>query len=108
MSIPPPLPADGSTVAEIVASLEKAGFTGQLAARPGGRIVCFACHQESPAADATLQALGRTEGVSDPADMLAVAGLACPRCGVPGTMVLGYGPEADPDDAEVLAHLGAR
>jgi len=108
MSTPPPQPADGATVAEIVASLEGAGFSGQLAARPGGRIVCFACHGESPAAEAALEVLGRTEGASDPADMLAVLGLACPRCAARGTMVLGYGPEADPDDAEVLAHLGVR
>jgi hypothetical protein len=106
MSTPPPLPADGSTVGEIVAALEAEGFTAQLAARPGGRIMCFACHEESPATEARLDALGRTEGASDPADMLAVAGLACPRCHARGTMVLGYGPEADPDDAEVLAHLG--
>jgi hypothetical protein len=35
-----------------------------------------------------------------------VVGLTCPKCATPGTAVLGYGPEAGPDDAEVLVHLG--
>lgn len=100
--------ADATPVGEIVAELEDAGFTGQMAARPGGTIVCFTCHLESPAAAVGLAVLRRTEGASDPADMLAVAGLVCPRCGAKGTAVLGYGPEADSDDAEVLRHLDGR
>ena len=46
------------------------------------------------------------EGASDPADMLAVAAVICPVCNTSGTLVLGYGPEADADDADVLASLG--
>ncbi len=101
-----PMSADAATVAEIMATLEAAGFVGQMAARPDATILCFTCHQESAAADVELQLLGRTEGASDPADMLAVVGLVCPRCDACGTVVLGYGPEADPDDAEVLVSLG--
>jgi hypothetical protein len=99
---------DATPFGEIVAGLEQAGFGGQFAARPGGMILCFTCHQESPAAEVGLEALRRTEGASDPADMLAVAALVCPRCGAKGTAVLGYGPEADADDAEVLRHLHRR
>ncbi len=69
-------------------------------------IQCLTCRQESPANDFKLQAMRRTEGASDPADMLAVVGLTCPNCGTQGTAVLGYGPEADPDDAEVMVRLG--
>jgi hypothetical protein len=99
-------PAYGATLGEIMATLEEAGFTGQLASRPGGMILCFTCRQESPAGEFTLQAQRRTEGASDPDDMLAILGLACPKCRAQGTIVLGYGPESDEDDAEVLAHLG--
>jgi len=106
MTSPAPFPADAATVGEIMATLEAAGFGAQMAARPGAVIVCFTCHEESPAADVELLALGRTEGASDPADMLAVAGLICPRCHARGTVVLGFGPDADPDDAEVLVRLG--
>ena len=47
----------------------------------------------------------RTEGVSDPDDMLAVVALTCPQCGAAATAVLGYGPEAAEDDSEVLRTL---
>lgn len=99
-------PAYGATLGEIMGTMEAAGFTGQMAARPGGMIVCLTCRQESPASEFDLEAQRRTEGASDPADMLAIVGLRCPKCGTRGTAVLGYGPEADPDDSEVLVHLG--
>jgi hypothetical protein len=102
----PPVPAYGATLGEIMATLEAAGFKGQLAARPDGMILCLTCRQERPAKEFPLQAMRRTEGASDPADMLAVVGLTCPNCGTKGTAVLGYGPEADPDDAEVVVSLG--
>ncbi len=99
-------PAYGATLGEILATLEAAGFTGQMAARPAGQIICLMCRKESPAAVFELQAMRRTEGASDPDDMLAVVGLACPQCGARGTAVLGYGPDSDPDDAEVVVRLG--
>jgi hypothetical protein len=34
-----------------------------------------------------------------------VVGLACPHCSAQGTAVLGYGPEADAVDTEVLELL---
>jgi hypothetical protein len=101
-----PAPLDAASLEDIMATLEAAGFTAQMAARPGAMIVCFSCHEETPASDIGLEALGRAEGPSDPADMLAVAGLTCPHCAARATVVLGYGPEADPDDAEVLVSLG--
>jgi hypothetical protein len=101
-------PAYGATLGEIMGTMDAAGFSAQMAARPGGLILCFTCRQESPAAEFELEAQRRTEGASDPADMLAIVGLVCPRCAARGTAVLGYGPEADPDDAEVLLHLGVR
>jgi hypothetical protein len=105
-STPPNPPAYGATLGEIMATLDAAGFGAQMAARPGGMILCFTCRRESPAAAFRLLAQRRTEGASDPDDMLAVVGLACPNCQAQGTAVLGYGPEADPDDAEVVVRLG--
>ena len=102
----PSSPKYGATLTEIIATLEAAGFTGQMASRDGGMIACLTCRQQSPAADFTLGAMRRTEGASDPDDMLAVVGLACPKCGTRGTAVLGYGPDSDPDDAEVVVGLG--
>jgi hypothetical protein len=102
----PSVPAYGATLTEIIATLEAAGFKGQMAARPEGMLQCLTCRQENRANNFTLGAMRRTEGASDPDDMLAVVGLTCPNCGTQGTAVLGYGPEADPDDAEVVVRLG--
>gem|GEM_PF-1087137 len=95
------------SLAEVLGLLEAAGYAGQMAARPGGRLVCFTCHTESDASDVAVELLRRTEGASDPDDMLAVVALACPRCGTRATVVLGYGPEAGEDDAEVLLLLAS-
>ncbi|HEX2042669.1 MAG TPA: hypothetical protein VHF24_08525 [Acidimicrobiales bacterium] len=93
------------TLAELVAEFEAAGFTGQMAARPGGRMLCFACRTESDAAHVALVDLLRIEGASDPDDMLAVAALVCPNCGARATAVLSYGPEATEDDSDALNQL---
>jgi hypothetical protein len=101
-----PGPAYGATLTEILATLDAAGFSAQMAARPDGMIQCLTCRQESLAGDFQLEAIRRTEGASDPDDMLAVVGIVCPKCSARGTAVLGYGPGADPDDAEVVVRLG--
>ncbi len=94
-----------SSLDEIVSELEAAGFEGQVGPRPDGRLLCFTCRTESDASAFGVTAMRRTEGVSDPDDMLAVVALTCPRCGTRATVVLGYGPEAAEDDAEVLRTL---
>src|SRR5918994_1069560 len=102
-----PLMGEGNdrTILEVLSDLEAMGFTGQFAPRHGAQVECLACHELSPANHTVLRHLRRLEGVSDPADMLAVVGIACPHCGAQGTAVLGYGPEAELLDAEVLASL---
>lgn len=96
---------DDSTLADVLGGFAVEGFDAQMGARPGGRVICFTCRTETDASDMTLAGLRRTEGVSDPDDMLAVAALVCPSCGARGTVALGYGPESDPDDADVLVKL---
>ncbi|MFN2607767.1 MAG: hypothetical protein ABR511_07705 [Acidimicrobiales bacterium] len=102
---PTEVPADATTLGQVLAALEADGYGGQLAARPDGHLVCFTCHQVSEATEAAVDGYWRTEGVSDPDDMLAVAAAVCPRCGTRSTIVLGYGPESSEDDADVLRRL---
>jgi hypothetical protein len=102
---PPNRLTDGCTIAEALEQLESQGYGGQFAARAGGMVLCATCRQESPAGAVAVDQIYRTEGVSDPADETAVAALTCPRCGARGTAVLTYGPEAPPEDAEVLRLL---
>jgi hypothetical protein len=93
------------TIVEILAKFEAEGYTDQMGARPGGKIMCFKCHMEMDASSFILRDLQRTEGESDPSDMAAVAAIECSACGARGTIVMAYGPEAPPEDDEVLAAL---
>jgi len=97
--------SDARTLSEILAFYEAEGFTAQFGTRPGGNIICFSCHVETPADECELVSLSRTEGASDPDDMLAVAALRCHNCGAQGTLIMNYGPEATEDDADVLRRL---
>jgi hypothetical protein len=97
--------SDGTTLVEVIRRFEGEGYTAQMAAVEGGAIRCFACRRDSPATAVHLDLMRRTEGASDPADMVAVAALGCPRCGAKGTVALKYGPGATPEEAEVLGLL---
>lgn len=97
---------DGTSLLDVLTSLEAQGFTTQLIAREGAIVECTRCHTRTPATHMVGQhRLHRLEGVSDPDDMLAVAGLLCPGCGARGTLVLKFGPEASTVDAAVLGCL---
>lgn len=95
-------------VTAVLEQFGRDGFEGQMAAREGGRIICFTCREESPADQFTVEALRRMEGASDPADMLAVTALICPHCQARGTAVLSYGPDATLEDSEALLLLDDR
>ncbi len=105
MSSTPEYASDGTTLVEVIRRFEADGYTAQMAAEEGGLIRCFACHQDSAASDVHLEVLRRSEGASDPADMVAVAALRCPRCRAMGTVALKYGPEASAEEDEVLRLL---
>jgi hypothetical protein len=105
MASTPEYASDGTTLLEVIRRLENEGYVGQMAASDDGMIRCFTCRQDSPAADVHIQLLRRTEGASDPADMVVVAALICPRCGAKGTVALKYGPEASPEEVEALRLL---
>jgi len=101
------VPGEGEdeTILDVLGELESLGFTGQFKPCEGGQVECLTCHRLSPADDTVFRHLRRLEGASDPDDMLAVVGLACPHCSAQGTAVLGYGPEATAIDTEVLELL---
>jgi len=96
---------DPSSLTAIITQFEDEGFTGQYAVRDAGSLLCLTCRQERRATDFVMSALRRTEGASDPDDMAAVVGLTCPNCGALGTAVLKYGPEASPEESDVLLAL---
>jgi hypothetical protein len=99
------VPSDNTTLAEVLRRYDAAGFAGQFSARPGGVVHCYSCGRDQDPARVELVSLRRLEGASDPDDMLAVAALRCPDCDSHGTVVLGYGPDSAPEDAELLMRL---
>ena len=78
---------------------------GQFRAVEGSRIQCLTCREERDAAEYRADDVTRLEGVSDPADMVAVMPVTCPNCGVSGSLVLSYGPVASPEDIDALAAM---
>jgi hypothetical protein len=101
----PGAPSDNTTLLDVLARYETAGFTGQFGARPGGLVRCYTCGRDHRPDHVELVSLRRLEGASDPDDMLGVAALRCPACATRGTAVLGYGPDSAPEDGELLLSL---
>jgi hypothetical protein len=105
----PPMEAtDETTLTAVLASYESAGFDSQFAATDDGQVHCFSCGVGAPPERVELHSLRRLEGASDPADMLAIAAVLCPSCDAKGVLVLNYGPESAPAEAEVLVRLEDR
>jgi len=102
----PEYASDATTLGESNQRLEDEGFTGQFAAAVNAMVLCFSCHARTPAAEMDFGALRRSEGASDPDDMVAIVAVSCPSCQTKGTLVLKYGAEATPEEADVLRLLG--
>lgn len=102
-----PAGAGGATLTEVIAELEEEGWRGRLTAVEGGAVHCAGCDAVTSAASLVTSVERRLEGASDPADMVLVVAAECPSCLVPSTLVLGYGPAASVEDADVVANLAA-
>ncbi|HJR24210.1 MAG TPA: hypothetical protein VJ804_01970 [Acidimicrobiales bacterium] len=104
MTVEPGVPGD-RTLTEVLAGLSEEGFTEDVLVREDGQLCCARCGHCVAAEDMQLRALRRLEGASDPSDMAAVLGLECPACGMRGTAIVRFGPEAGPGEEIVLQHL---
>jgi hypothetical protein len=98
-------PGDHTTLLEVLDGYRAAGFSADFLVVEPARVRCCSCQTDLEPATVPLHSLRRLEGTSDPADMAAVTAMTCPACGARGTAVIRFGPEAGPDDAEVLAAL---
>ncbi len=107
---PPDPPAtdgtsDNATLIGVLASLEAEGFGAQFVAEDDGRVTCASCGASVPAMQLEVRRSRRLEGASDPDDMLFVIGARCPSCSTDGTLILGYGPNADSADSAIASKL---
>jgi hypothetical protein len=96
---------DAQTLTLLLREFERAGFTGQFRVLDQGRVQCLTCRDELEGHAVAMESLQRLEGASDPADMLAVAAIACPNCATRGTVVLNYGPDATLEESTLLLAL---
>lgn len=93
------------TISDALREFEARGYIGQFVIRPTGLVECTACSHGHRPRDLALEAMRRTEGPSDPSDMVFVGALRCPNCGQAGTAVMTYGPTAPAEHADVLREL---
>ena len=98
-------PSDNTTLKEVLEGYAEAGFRSSFGPHEGGVVRCDTCGAELRADTVRMRSLRRLEGASDPDDMMAVVALECGVCGAAGTLVLGYGPSASPEDGDVLRAL---
>jgi hypothetical protein len=92
------------TVSEVVDRLTRAGYRDQFRAEAGKMRAVQAGCTHAPE-DLRIDAIERFEGTTDPGDESIVFAVVCPD-GVRGTWTATYGPQMEPDDAEVAALLG--
>jgi len=102
----PGAPSDNTTLVDVLAGFEEAGFTHSFTVdQETGEVRCGSCGHVAPASDFVVHGFRRLEGASDPADMVAVLAVSCPRCGRRGTLVVKYGPDVTPGEVQLLTHI---
>ena len=101
----PGVPSDNTTLLEVLDELATAGFTATMWVTGDGKLRCEGCRHELDPSAVKVHEFRRLEGASDPDDMLVVAAVECPDCGLKGSVVLHFGPEASAEEVDVLRHL---
>lgn len=99
-------PSDNATMVGVLGGFRERGFVADFFVTPDSTVRCGACRHEMPPEELDLDLMRRVEGASDPSDMAAILGLCCPSCGAKGTAIVKFGPEAGPEEDDVLRALG--
>lgn len=87
-------PSDNTTLVAVLHHFMTEGWNQNMTVTDDGDVRCPSCRTESAPGDVSMGEIRRMEGASDPADMLAVVGLMCPRCDAKGAAVVHYGPQS--------------
>jgi hypothetical protein len=96
---------DDSTITDVLEGYAQGGFTSSFDVTDSSTLECHECGADSSPGEVSMSSLRRLEGASDPDDMVAVVAITCPACGARGTVVLGFGPTAAPEESDVLKDL---
>ena len=105
----PGVPNDASQLIDVLQHAEANGFAAEFEVAGDGSghedLWCPHCEVESSASSFERAWSIRLEGASDPADMLHVSALTCPKCGTGGVFITPFGPTASQRQASVLRAL---
>jgi len=92
------------SVTEAIALLEADGYRTDFSFSDG-TVHCGACGLSHEPTHLVVRHTFRFEGDTDPGDEAIVLGIECPACGMRGTVVSAYGPDASPEFMALLDHL---
>lgn len=95
-------PSDNTTAVAVIDDLREQGYEADFVVGEGGVVRCTACRHEEQPGDIDVDVFRRLEGASDPADMSAILAMTCRECGTKGIVMVGYGPNASPDEGDLL------
>ena len=98
----PGAPSDNTTAVEEIDDLRELGYGADFVVGEGGVVRCTSCRTEEPPGDLEVDVFRRLEGASDPDDMSAILALTCRECGTKGIVMVGYGPNASPEETDLL------
>ena len=94
------------TVTDAVAFLATEGYVDDFRLCAEG-VVDVRTGETHPVATATVDYTFRFEGDSDPGDAAIVLGVRCVDWGSKGVIVSAYGPDVEPETAELLVTLAS-
>lgn len=98
-------PGHESTITDVLEGYAQGGFSSSFDVTGASALECHECGAVSSPNDVSMSSLRRLEGASDPDDMVAVVAITCPACSARGTVILGFGPTATPEESDVLKEL---
>jgi hypothetical protein len=94
-------PSDNTTLTDVLDDYLRSGYGSEFSALEAAIIGCSECGSEISAQRFTVLSRRRLEGASDPDDMMSVVATVCPACAAQGVLVLGVGPMAPAEHADV-------
>jgi len=97
--------SSASSLIELISHYEQKGYRDEMVLTDRAEVACRSCGVSQRAARYRLHGQRRTEGASDPSGMALVVALECPGCGAKGILTLKYGPDASPEESEVMRQL---
>jgi hypothetical protein len=98
----PGAPSDNTTAVAELDELRRQGYRADFVVQEGGAVRCTSCRVLEQPGDLDVDVFRRLEGASDPDDMTAILAMTCRECGTKGVVMVGYGPNASPDEGDLL------